>query len=624
MSASYRLAADAAHQFGGIELDRGRPLTFRLNGRRLTAFAGDTVLSAMLAAGIDTYGVLSKTPLALSHRFSPLVAQRRGDVLPMDRLLVSDGLDLTSVGRRLFGVARRSVGHRIDGVADAPWLRAAPDEALSTDVLIVGGGVAGLAAADAAAQAGHTVILAERRPWLGGDARYFGPVGDQASPEAVCSDLIARVSAHPNVTVLTAAEVFSLQGSSARLHRIVGGRGRVVAITARRIVIATGSLQRLPLFGGNRLPGVVSAIDAYHLAKRYGLAPGRTAVVATQSNYGYRLALRLHDAGVAIRRIVDPRVNPQSRFVDFAKASGLNLAGGQSPLSALPQRNGLHLSFATIGTTTASLSLEAEALIVSGPFYPELSLWMMSGGGTQWRAGRLEARGHVEHVALAGSAAGYRTLAACVASGRAAMGELFGGTTTSIEDEEIGAPYETPEATTMIGPVVSGLPTFFDAGTSLIVRPDPTIKPMLVGHAQAPSLGDVAASVDVGATSPADAGAVAEERGAPGGDLAASTWAPPPSPESVDGYPTWLAGRFGKDTAEIHLIVDVKQVFARGALVYANTARPDPSSALGVIVRDKPGGAGGIALVSNEALRKVDRFVVETLDGPCPARIKRD
>ena len=284
MSAPYRLAPDAAHQFGGIELDRNRPVTFRLNGRRLTAFAGDTVLSAVLASGFDTYGVLSKTPLALSPRFSPLVAQRRGDVLPMDRLLVSDDLDLTTAGHRSFGVARRSLGHRIDGVADAPWLRAVPDETLSTDVLIVGGGVAGLAAADAAAQAGHTVILAERRPWLGGDARYFGPVGDQASPEVVSSDLIGRVLAHSKVTLLSAAEVFALQGSSARLHRIVEGRGRVIAVTAGRIVLATGSLQRLPLFGGNRLPGVVSSIDAYHFAKRYGVAPGRTAVVASQSN----------------------------------------------------------------------------------------------------------------------------------------------------------------------------------------------------------------------------------------------------------------------------------------------------------------------------------------------------
>jgi sarcosine oxidase subunit alpha len=310
--------------------------------------------------------------------------------------------------------------------------------------------------------------------------------------------------------------------------------------------------------------------------------------------------------------------------VDFAKASGLNLAGGQVPISALPQRTSLQLSFATAGTTTQSLSLDADALLVSGPFYPDLALWMMSGGGTHWHGNRLEPRGRVEHVALSGSAAGYRSLAACVASGRAAVALLFDGAAPAIEDNEIGAPYETPEAQTMVGPVVSGLPAFFDAGASLIVRPDPTIKPLLVGHAQAPSLGDVAASVDLGFTSPADAGAVAEERGAPGGDLAASSWIPA-GPAETDDVPAWLSWRLGSTTTEVHLVVDAKRKFARGALVYANTSKRDPVAAMGVVIREAPTGqAGGIALVASDLLRKVDRFVVETLDGPCPARIKRD
>src|SRR5690606_36566412 len=121
------------------------------------------------------------------------------------------------------------------------------------------------------------------------------PVGDEQSPAAVTGDLIARVSAHPNVTVLAQADLFALQGTTARVHRITAGTRSVVGITAQRIVLATGSLQRLPVFAGNRRPGVMSAISAYHLAKRYGVVPVRSVVVATQSNYGYRLALRLHD-----------------------------------------------------------------------------------------------------------------------------------------------------------------------------------------------------------------------------------------------------------------------------------------------------------------------------------------
>src|SRR5690606_25180624 len=131
------------------------------------------------------------------------------------------------------------------------------------------------------------------------------------------------------VTLLTHADAFALMGGTAQVHQIEDGRGRVLAISARRVLLATGSIERLPVFAGNRLPGVSGAIAAYHLAKRYGVARGRSAVVATGSNFAYRLALRLHDAGLALRRVADLRVDPQSRFVDFAKASGLTLSGGQ-------------------------------------------------------------------------------------------------------------------------------------------------------------------------------------------------------------------------------------------------------------------------------------------------------
>jgi sarcosine oxidase subunit alpha len=620
---SRRLPADAPHAFGGIALDRSRSITFSVNGHRVHGFAGDTVLSALLAAGVDTYGVLSKTPMALSERFAPPAAGRSKDAAPIDRLPAADGLSLTTLGARapaLFD--RRTLGHRIDGVAEPAWVAREPSETLSTDLLVVGGGVTGLAAAIGAAEAGRTVVLAERHPWLGGNARYFGPVGDEPSPETVSDDLIARLTSHPRITLLANTDIFALQGTTARGHRLVDGGGDVVAVSAKRVLLATGSRQRLPIFGGNRLPGVIGAIEAYHLAKRYGVAPGKSVVVATQSNYGYRLALRLHDAGIVVRRIVDPRVNPQSRFIDFAKASGLTLAGGQAPISAMPNRDELHLAFAVTGTTAPSLELDAEALIVSGPAYPELGLWMLAGGATRWSDGRLVAYGHVEHVALAGAANGHRSLAACLASGRATAAELFGASARVIDDHEIGAPYETPEAATSIGPITAGLPAFFDAGSSLIARADPLSKPLLTTHAQAPSLGDVAASVDLGLTSSSDAGAVAEERGAPGGDLVAAEWRPAAGAEG-DGVPSWLAGRFGVTPAQVHLIVDGKRRFARGALVYTNTSLPDPARAVGVIIGDAwPDSAGGIALITSAVLKHHDRFIVETLDGPSPARIQ--
>lgn len=631
MTQPNRLPADSAHQFGGIELDRGKPLSLRLDGHHIDGFAGDTVLSAALAAGIDTRGQLGELPLALTERFAPLVVSRRDATnpraaLPMNRAPALDGLDLVTLGPRTgsafstpFNRGTHSLRHRLETLTEPAWLRTEPETTLIADLLIIGGGVAGLTAADAAATAGHRVILVERRSWLGGDARYFGTVGDEESPEELTNRLLAKVRAAAAITVLTGAEAFAFRGMSALAHHVeaVDGklRSRVVAITATRILLATGAPQRLPIFAGNRLPGVALTLEAYHLAKRYGIARGRSAIVATQSNYGYRAGLRLHDAGVAVRRVIDSRVNPQSRFVDFAKAGGLNLGSGQIPAAAaLGPRRTLGVTFANIGSNTTGRPLEASQLIVSGGFQPDLALWMLAGGGVQQGTMRLEARGHVEHFAIAGSAAGYRSMRACADSGRAAVAELFGARQQSIEDIEIGSAYETPDGPTPIAATVAA-GTFLDNGASLLQRPMASQTDQTAGHAL--SLSDVAASVELGLISAADAGAVAEERGVPGGDLPAADWKPVPA--AAPEAPTYLVGRFGPEPKRVHLIVDHKRRFEIGALVYANTARPDPLAAIGVIVEAAP--VGGVALVEKAALRKTDRFVVETLAGASPARI---
>jgi sarcosine oxidase subunit alpha len=359
---------------------------------------------------------------------------------------------------------------------------------------------------------------------------------------------------------------------------------------------------------------VISAIAAYHLAKRYGVVPGQSGVVATQGNYTYRLGLRLKDAGYGIKRVIDTRINPQSRFIDFAKASGLTIGSGQMPLAvAAPGRQGLRINIANVGTTGSALSLDADALVVAGGFQPELSLWMLAGGRVRWIDGRLQAAGQLDHFALAGSAVGLKTMRACAQSGKAAIARLLGQPAMPVEDIEIGASFETPDDATPIAPPAMG-PAFLDAGASLVARP--ATGGLHTG--QALGLGDVTASVDLGLIAPSDAGAVAEERGAPGAPLLASAWSPPA--EAAEDSPTYLADRFGSEPKRVHLIVDQKQSFEIGALVYANTAERFPRNAIGVIVA--AGTPGGTALMSSEGLARSDRFIVETLAGPFPARIK--
>lgn len=610
-----RLAADAPHQFGGIELDRNKPLSFKLNGRTIEGFAGDTVLSAVLAAGIDTYGTFHDAPIGLGESFAPLVGLKRDAPLPMQRTPALDGLELTSVGARVrgpFGVPR-SLRHKITASPDAGWLAMAPDVTLTADLLIVGGGVAGLAAAKSASMAGRSVILCERRPWLGGDARYFGPVGDAETPEALTNRLAGRLIGDSTATVLVRTEVLDIDGMRAIAHQveIVDGapRGRIVAIDAGRILLATGSTQRLPVFPGNRAPGVIPAIEAYHLAKRYGVALGPTAVVATQSNYGYRLALRLHDAGVAVARVVDTRLVPQSRFIDFAKATGLTLASGQYPLAARPG----HFSVANVGSTAAAASFEVSQLIVGGAWQPELTLWMRAGGSVRWDSARgaLVATGHLPNLAVAGSSAGQASMLACANSGRAAQAQLFGEAREAIEDSETGTALETPDSPTPHASASGETLSFLSNGATLANR-------LPASQAHALSLGDVAASVELGLVTAADAGAIAEERAAPGADLVASDWRPASPGADSTTLPAYLQHRFGDDPQRLQLRVDARRTFEIGALVYRHTDPSDPARAIGVIV--ETASVGGIALIDRSAAT-LDRCIVETAAGPSPARV---
>lgn len=613
-----RLAADAAHQFGGIELDRSKPVRFRLDGRRIEGFAGDTVLSAALAGGIDTVGLLDGHPVGMTLRFAPPISAG-GSVMPMDVAPAFDGADYTTVGlrrRTLISALspRRTLGHDLSRFSVPAWRRGAPEETLAGDLLVVGAGVAGLSAALAAAGAGRRVIVCERRPWLGGDARYYGAVGDEETPEKAVGRLAAAVASSPNITVLERTLALSLGGGIALAYQtLVEGapRGRLISIAAERTLLATGNTERLPIFPGNRLPGVLPAIEAYHLAKRYGVTNGTSAVVATQSNIGFRLALRLSEAGVAVRRIVDARPAAQSRFIDFAKASGLILAAAQIPASAVAApRGGLHVSWNDVGTDLVRGASEVSQLVVAGSLQPELSLWMRAGGRVQWNGARLVAAGHVDRVMLAGAVAGYRSLVACQASGRATAASLFGDAAESFDDPEIGAPFETPEVPVGISPVTTGAPAFLDSGTSLARRQDAAAQ----RHREL-SAGDVAAQVELRTIAPGDAGAVAEEHGAPGGDVLATTWSP--SAQVAEPLPAWLASRLGDDPLSLHLVVDERRRFERGALVYRNSGPREPHAAIGVITAE--GSPGGIALVSRQ-YGDVDRFIVVGLTLTSPAR----
>lgn len=626
-----RLPAAAAKGFSGSAIDRNRPIRFGLDGRLMSGFVGDTVLSAVLASGVDTIGVSQGSPVGLTSRAYPAIrhASLANDprfALPMDRTPALDGAEfVTCVPPQARGLARlfqpgRTLGRDLDTTTafEGMWKSGPAERGEPTDLLVVGGGVAGLSAALAATRAGLSVTLVESRPFLGGYSGLFGTLEGEDSPEESMSRLGAEVLADSAISVLTSAAVFSVRPGLARLHQVEPSngqnRGRVVDIPAARIVIATGSIERLPIFAGNRLPGVTGSLDAYELVTRFGVWPGRNAILATATNPAYRLAMLASDAGIEIGRILDSRPHSASRFIAFSRAYGMVQSPGATIASVGVARAGGTLSVHVEGRS--GVPLVTDRLLVSGGWQPDLTLWHIAGGASQWQheSGRIEPRGDLDGIALAGSAAGYFSRRGCIQSGADAVDKLLGRPRRQVDDPTIDPIYETPDGPLAIAaPDSDTAPAYLDGGPGLLQRPvPPRRRPWqvlwrsgpsgltLLSEAPQPlSVTEVAAGVELDLIPEGAAGIVAQERVASiplasEQDHSVTDLWGPVGPGDV---PPYLAGRFGPDAKVVRLLTAEPRALETGALIFPNSDTRHPREAIGVVLRFT--SEGPMALVSS-------------------------
>jgi len=671
MAQPNRLTADGDHRLKGTEIDRSRPIGFRLDGREIQGFAGDTLLSALLASGITGAGTHGEEVLALDERFAPPVLLRghthdRLRALSPERTPAAEGLDLVTLNRSQRGRYGRAIGllrgikarrgRRLDLNYDnddaslaGPWFDAPAEQQLAADLVVVGGGLAGLGAALAAGKRGDRVVLIERRSWLGGEVRFYGTGGDAESPDDLVARLTASIANLANITILLAAEAFAAFEGLVRVNQVVLENGvpasRGIAISAPRIILATGAIDRLPIFAGNRTPGVVSALAAFNRADRYGVWIGRDALFATATNVGYRAAMPAMDAGIAVRRIADTRLDPQSRYISFAKAYGIGMTRSLKPRKAMPakKRGGLAVVFDHTPEEAARPSEHfiTDQLIVSGGSQPDLMLWHMAGGSSRWitASNRLEAEGPLPGIVLAGGAAGFQNAAACIASGEAAAARLFGRSALHVADPQIDPVYESPDDPTPVGIFdrEAEVSAYLDGGVSLAARPRPAQRwQRLLGRGggqrwgldeQARPLGvaDVAAGVQLGLIPPDDAAIVAQERCVTPGDIVDAGRLPAPVADSAGvvpaGPPAYLTGRFGPKPSIWLVEPHDGRSFEPGCLVYANADPADPLAAIGVVFAPAPEGRNGGLAVMVRTAAEGDTPVVRDVSGQNSVRL---
>jgi len=403
----------------GGHIDRSQPIHFRWNGRKVAAFAGDTVASALLANDIPVVGrgmklhrprgvlsIGSEEPNALVTlgRGAELEPSARATMIP-----VREGLEVRAqnawpsvkldLGRALDRTAplwhaafyhktfkwpswdfyERFIRHTA-GIAKPPR---EPDPAryetvnAHCDLLVVGGGPAGLLAAQVASRAGLRVILAEQDFECGGRLLATNTLINDAPVTVWFASVLGELAPSRNVTLLTATTCFGLydHGTAGLLQRLDLGskpgalRQRYWRVHAKQTLLATGAIEQPLLFEENDKPGVMLAGAIRQYANRYAVAAGREIVLATNNDSAYLAALDLVATGAPVRLVVDSRAEPPADLAKWLRAQRVEIRAGTHVATALGGRRVERVRLSS-GDEVA-----CDALGMSGGWMPAVHLY---------------------------------------------------------------------------------------------------------------------------------------------------------------------------------------------------------------------------------------------------------
>jgi len=382
----------------GGRIDRSTVLTFTVDGVEHTGHPGDTVASALLANGQVRVG-------DSIYRGRPRGIYSAGGEEPNALIQVlgehSEPSVTATVRSLTDGLAARTLSGL--GVLDPePDLATYDKKFVHTDVLVVGAGPSGLAAALSAARSGARVVLLDEQAEVGGSLLASRTELVNGKPAlAWVAETAAALAAEPEVTVLTRTAAFASYddnyvmavedraGGSALPQPAGVSRQRVWHIRAAQVVLATGAYERPLVFAGNDVPGVMLAGAVRSYLNRYAVSPGRRAVVATTNDSAYDAVDDLVAAGVDVVAVLDARAGQSSRAAEVAATGVRVLTSSTVQRAEADPATGL-LTTVRVGAigdgddVTPGEALSADLLAVSGGWSPLVHLHTQRQGTTRW------------------------------------------------------------------------------------------------------------------------------------------------------------------------------------------------------------------------------------------------
>ncbi len=453
----------------GGRIDRATPVPFTWEGRRLHGLAGDTLASALLANNVRVlarsfkyhrprglYGAWVEEPnaivdLAWGDRHDPNARATLVDLLP---------------GMAAMGVnAWPSVAHDIHGAIDLahrfipagfyyktfkapswhlwePKIRAlaglgtmrSTDDTLRyeerhahCDILVIGGGPAGLAAARAAHAAGLSVVLVDDRNAWGGSLLWRdATINDRPAAEWVGETIngLAGATLLPRTTAFGYYDHNAIGLLERRTTAAAGwAEERLWHVRAGQVILATGAIERPLVFPDNDRPGVMSAAAVLQYLREYAVLAGERVVIATNNDSAYETALALQDAGATVT-IADARGDP-GEVGRAAAARGIAIHRATLPVGTAGRHGLRWVDLAPRENLAARERVPADLLATSGGWSPAVHLFSQSGGKLRWdeALSAFLPTAPRERQRLAGAITGIASLAVALADGHRAGAE---------------------------------------------------------------------------------------------------------------------------------------------------------------------------------------------------------
>jgi sarcosine oxidase subunit alpha len=390
--------ADALRLRHGGRVDRRQPLRFRFDVTDYEGLLGDTLASALLANGVHRVG--SSVRLGRARGIlSAGSAEPTGVVqveepfpepmVPAPTLELFDGLVATSLAGR-GRLATEPDPARYDAMH------------AHCDVLVVGAGPAGLAAARVAARSGARVIVADEQPEPGGSLLGTTDVLDGGPALAWVAEVTAELAAAPDVRLLPRTTVAGYYDDNylVAVERRTGhlgfdaparvSRERVWRIRAQQVILATGAHERFLAFANNDRPGILLAASARTYLNRYAVLAGERAVLLTTNDSAYPAAFELAGAGVELAAVVDTRRAPGGAASAGCAERGIPLLTGSAVIDTVgDDRLSAVLVAPLDGDRPVSehRRLGADLLLVSAGWTPAVHLFSQAGGSLRYDDG---------------------------------------------------------------------------------------------------------------------------------------------------------------------------------------------------------------------------------------------